>query len=61
MLKSSLVSPDRKSLAGLVGILEADVLSESTDEGHSLRLMKGALINTDYEGLSRIDTSLESF
>ena len=61
ILKSSIVTPDQKSLSGLVGILEADVLSELTDENSSLRLAKRALINNDYEGFSRIEAYLKSF
>ena len=49
-LKSSVVAPDQKSLSGLVGILDADVLSELPDKDLSFRLMKLALINNDYEG-----------
>ena len=61
ILKSSVVAPDQKSLTGLVGILDSDVLLELTDEDPSLRLMKRALINRDYEGFCRIDSYLKSF
>ena len=61
ILKSSVVAPDQKSLSGLVGILDSDVLSELTDEDPSLRLMKRALINRDYEGFCRIYSYLKSF
>ena len=61
ILKSSVVAPDQKSRSGLVGILDSDVLSELTDEDPSLRLMKRALINRDYEGFCRIDSYLKSF
>ena len=50
-----------KSLTGCVGILDSRVLSELTDEDSSLRLMKRALINRDYEGFCRIDSYLKSF
>ena len=62
ILKSSaVVAPDQKSLTGLMGILDSDVLSELTDEDYSLRLMKRALINRDYEGFCSIDSYLKSF
>ena len=44
-----------------MGIMDSDVLSELTDEDPSLRLMKRALINRDYEGFCRIDSYLKSF
>ena len=56
-----MVAPDQKSLTGWVGILDSDVLSELTDEESSLRLMKRALINRDYEGFCRFDSYLKSF
>ena len=61
ILKSSMVAPDQKSLNGLVGILDSNVLSEFTDEDSCLRLMKRALINRDYEGFCRIASYLKSF
>ena len=61
ILKSSVVAPDQKSLSGLVGFLDSDVLSELTDENPSLRMMKRALTNRDYEGFCRIDAYLKSF
>ena len=61
ILKSSVVAQDQKSLTGLVGILDSDVLSELTDEDSSLCLMKRALINRDYEGFCRIDPYIISF
>ena len=61
ILKSSVVAQDQKSLTGLVDILDSDVLLELTDEDSSLRLMKRALINRDYEGFCRIDSSLKPF
>ena len=61
ILKSSVVAQDQKSLYGLVGILDSDVLSELTDEDPSLCLMKRALFNWDYEGFCRIDSYLKSF
>ena len=61
ILKSSVVAQDQKSLTGLVGILDSDVLSELTDEDSSLCLMKRALINRDYEGFCRIDPCIKSF
>ena len=61
ILRSSLVAQDQKSLTGLVGILDSDVLSELTDEDSSLCLMKRALINRDYEGFCRIDPYIKSF
>ena len=60
-LKSSVVAPDQKLLQGLVGSLDSDVLSELMDEDPSLRLMKRALINRDYEGFRRIASYLKSF
>ena len=56
-----MVAQDQKSLTGLVGILDSDVLSELTDEDSSLCLMKRALINRDYEGFCRIDPYIKSF
>ena len=61
ILKSSVVAQDQKSLTGLVGILDSDVLSELTDEDSSLCLMKRALINRNYEGFCRIDPYIKSF
>ena len=61
ILKSPVVAPDRKSLPGLVRILDSDVLSELIDEDPSLRLKKRALINRDYEGFCRVGAYLKSF
>ena len=61
ILKSSVDAPDQKSLSRLVGILDSDVLSELTDGDPSLRLMKRALINRNYERFCRIDSYLKSF
>ena len=61
ILKSPVVAKDQKSLTGLVGNLDSDVLSEVTDEDASLCLMKRALINRDYEGYCRIDPYIKSF
>ena len=44
-----------------MGIFDADVLSELKDEDPSLRLMKRALSNNDYKGISGIDAYLKSF
>ena len=60
ILKSPVVAPDRKSLSALVAILDADVLSELTDEDSSLCLMKRALIKRDNEGFCRTDAYLKS-
>ena len=56
-----MVAKDQKSLTGLVGILDSDVLSELTDEDASLSLMKRAIVNRDYEGFCRIDSYIKSF
>ena len=61
ILKSSVVAQDQKSLTGLVGILDSDVLLELTDEDPSLCLMKRELINRDYEEFCRIDPYIKSF
>ena len=61
ILKSPVVAADQKSLTGLVGILDSDVLSELTDEDANLSLMKRAIINRDYEGFCRIDSYIKSF
>ena len=61
ILKSPVVAADQKSLTGLVGILDSDVLSELTDEDASLSLMKRAIINRDYEGFCRIASYIKSF
>ena len=61
ILKSPVVAPDRKSLSGLAGILDSDMLSELTDEDPSLRLKKRALINRDYEVFCLVDAYLKSF
>ena len=61
ILKSPVLAQNQKSLTGLVGILDSDVLSELTDEDTSLCLMKRALINRDYEGFCRIDPYIKSF
>ena len=61
ILKSPVVTKDQKSLTGLVGILDSDVLSELTDEDASLSLIKRAIVNRDYEGFCRIDSYIKSF
>ena len=61
ILKSSVVAQDQKSLTGLVGFLDSEVLAELTDEDPSLCLMKRALINRNYEGFCRIDPYIKSF
>ena len=61
ILKTPVVAKDQKSLTGLVGILDSDVLSALTDEDASLCLMKRAIINRDYEGFCRIDSYIKSF
>ena len=61
ILKSPVVTKDQKSLTGLVGILDSDVLSELTDEDASLSLMKRAIVSRDYEGFCRIDSYVKSF
>ena len=60
ILKSSVVAQDQKSLTGLVGLLDSDVLSQFMDEDSSLCLMKRAL-DRDYEGFCRIDPYIKSF
>ena len=60
-LKSPYIAPDRKLLSGLVGILDADVLSELKDEDSSLHLMKPALINKNYKTFCGIGAYLKSF
>ena len=44
-----------------MGIFDVDVLSELTDEDPSLCLMKRALSNNGYKGISGIDPYLKSF
>ena len=61
ILKAPVVAKDQKSITGLVGILDSDVLSELTDEDASLYLMKRAIVNRDYEGFCRIDPYIKSF
>ena len=61
ILKSPVVAKDQKSLTGLVGILDSDVLSELKDEDVSLCLMKRAIINRDYEGFCRVNSYIKSF
>ena len=55
------VSKDKKSLPGLVSILDEDILSKLTDEDATLRLMKTAINNKDYEGFAKIDPYINSF
>ena len=43
VLKKSIVAPDKKWLSCLVGILDADVLAEITDEDPSFRIMQRVL------------------
>ena len=52
---------DKKSLPGLVGVLDAEILSELTDEDVTLRLMKIAISNRDFEGFARIDAYTKTF
>ena len=61
ILKAPVVAKDQKSITGLVGILDSDVLSELTDEDASLCLMERAIVNRDYEGFCRIDSYIKSF
>ena len=61
ILKAPVVAKDQKSITGLVGILDSDVLSELTDEDASLYLMKRTIVNRDYEGFCRIDPYIKSF
>ena len=61
ILKAPVVAKDQKSITGLVGILDSDVLSELTDEDASLYLMKRAIVNRDYEGFCRVDPYIKSF
>ena len=56
-----IVAKDKKSLPGLVGILGAEILSELSDEDATLRLMKMAIRNRDYEGFARIDPYIKTF
>ena len=49
-----IVAKDKKSLPGLVGILDTEILSELTDEDATLRLMKVAKRNRGYVGFARI-------
>ena len=55
------VGKDKKSLPGLVSILDEDILSKLTDEDATLRLMKTAINNKDYEGFTKIDPYINSF
>ena len=56
-----IVAKDKTSLPGLVGILDAEILSELTEEDVTLRLMKTAIRNRDYEGFARIDPYIKTF
>ena len=51
----------QKSLADLVGILDAEILSELTDEDATLKLTKIAIRNRDYESFARIDPYIKIF
>ena len=56
-----ILAKDKRSLPGLVGILDAEILTELTDEDVTLRLMKTAIRNRDYEGFARIDPYIKTF
>ena len=56
-----IVARDKKSLPRLVGVLDAEILSELTDEDVTLRLTKIAIRNRDYEGFARIDVYIKTF
>ena len=56
-----IVAKDKKSLPGLVEILDAEILSELTDEDATLRLMKMTIRNRDYERFARIDPYIKTF
>ena len=60
ILKSLVVAPDRKSLSGRVGILDANVLPELTDKNPGLSFKKWPLINNVYVGFRRGDAYLKS-
>ena len=60
-IEQRIVARDKKSLLGLVGVLDAEILSELTDEDVTLRLMKIAIRNRDYEGFARIDPYIKTF
>ena len=53
-----IVAKDKKSLPVLVGILDAETLSELSDEDATLRLMKLAIRNRDYDGCIIIDETI---
>ena len=56
-----IVAKDKESLPGLIDILDADILSELTDEDATLRLMKMAIRNRDYEGFVKIHPYIKTF
>ena len=56
-----LVVTDKNSLPALVGNLDAEILSELTDEDVTFRLMQIAIRNKEYEGFARIDPYNKTF
>ena len=56
-----IVAKDKKSLPGLVGLLDAEILSEMTDKDATTRLMKIAIRNRDYEDFARIHPYVRNF
>ena len=61
LLGQIVVSEDKKLIPGLFGILNADTLSELFEEKMTLKLMKTAITNEEYEGLARIDHYIKTF
>ena len=61
LIGQRILAKDKKSRPGLVGILDAEILTELTDEDVTLRLMKTAIRNRDYEGFARIDPYIKTF
>ena len=57
----SVISEDRKSLPGLTGILNPDVLAELTSKDPTLKLMRRTVDAVDYEGFCRIDRHIKTF
>ena len=61
LIGQRIVARGKNSLPGLVGVLDAKILSELTDEDLTLRLIKIASRPRYYEGFARIDPYIKTF
>ena len=61
LIGQRIVAKDKKSLPGLVGLLDAKIHSKMTDEDATTRPMKLAIRNRDYKVFARIHPYIRTF